>query len=506
MEKQTITIELRNKSGLLICPNPHTFRIIREKFSIQNPNYKQRRFAPRFYIITPAGAFEVGMWNEIHKFILSLTLPIELNISKEFQQAFKPRLENIPILNVGTYTYHDYQLHSIKEFFGHGRGISLLPTSSGKTVIIAGLCKSINKVRPNDRILIIVPNTSLLSQIYTAFMTEFDLPIIEKWGDDYVPTYKMPVLVANMQILSSDLEHTVAMLKNYNYVIIDEVHRVGEKDKKAKNAKGEQTIKHQLSKIIHNIDTPNKFGLTGTLPDSVMACWNILGKVGPILYEKTSYEIRQKGTAADVLINVIYMEHSDPPEIPMVEQQIEGAPEGITKLVQDTSPTAKYQAEKKFLYKSEKRNAIVNKIVRKLDGNILILVDNIEQGEIMLECLADTGKKVTFIQGSTDTEDRAAILATIEQSSGNVTIAMSQIFSTGISVKNLHHIIFMGIGKSTVKVMQSIGRGMRLHETKDIARIYDLSDNTTYSKRHLLLRIDIYEREKLVYRTKKIQL
>jgi superfamily II DNA or RNA helicase len=490
----------------LICPNPHTFRIIREKFSIQNPNYKQRRFAPRFYIITPAGAFEVGMWNEIHKFILSLALPIDLKVSKEFQQAFKPRLGNIPILNVGTYTYHDYQLHTIKEFLEHGRGISLLATSAGKSLIVGGLCKSIHAARPDDRTLIIVPNTSLLQQTYTDFMTDYNLPIIERWGDDIVPTYKKPVLVANMQILSSDLDHTVAMLKDYDQVIIDEVHRVGEKDKKAKNAKGKQTLKNQLSKIVHNIDTPNKFGLTGTLPDSVMACWNILGKVGPILYEKSSYEIRQKGTAADVLINVIYMEHSEEPEVPMVEQQIEGEPEGVTELVVDTSPAAKYQAEKKFLYKSPKRNAIINKIVRKLDGNILILVDNIEQGEIMIKCLEDTGKKVTFIQGSTDTEDRAAILAILESSTGNVTVAMSQIFSTGISVKNLHHIIFTGIGKSTVKIMQSIGRGMRLHETKDIARIYDLSDNTEYSKRHVLRRIDLYVKEKLEYRTKKIQL
>ena len=504
MEKQTITIELHNKGGLLKCSNALTFRVIREKFSIQNPNYKQRRWAPRFYIITPAGAFEIGIWNEIHKFILSLNLPIELKVNDDFQKMFTPKLRNIPVQTIGTFTYHDYQEISIKEFLKTGRGISLLATSAGKSLIIGGLCKSIHMARPDMKILIIVPNISLLGQLYDSFMGEFDLPIIERWGDEHVPTFKMPVLIANTQILSSDLAYTISMLKKYDVVIVDEVHKVGEKEKKGKNAKGKTVLQHQLSKIIHNIDTPNKFGLTGTLPDNIMACWNILGKIGPILYEKSSYEVRQKGTAADVMINILYMEHSEDLDIPvpMVEVDIDGE----MVLVEDDHPTAKYLAEKRYLYTCDARNAIIHKLVCKLKGNILILVDNIEQGVLAEAYLQDTGKIIHFIRGSTDTEDRAAIIAAMEMGNDIATVAMSAIFSTGISVKNLHHIIFTGIGKSTVKIMQSIGRGMRLHETKDIARIYDIADNTAYSKRHVLHRIVLYDKEKLDYRTKKITL
>jgi superfamily II DNA or RNA helicase len=114
----------------------------------------------------------------------------------------------------------------------------------------------------------------------------------------------MPVLIANMQILSSDIEYTIEQLKDYDYVIVDEVHRVGQRETYKKNKKGQKVLEHQLSKIIHNITTPNKWGLSGTLPDKLLACWNIIGKIGPILYEKSSYEVRQQGTDKAVLKQV----------------------------------------------------------------------------------------------------------------------------------------------------------------------------------------------------------
>ena len=510
MAKETIEVGLKNKSGLLKCSNPATFRLVREKFSTPNPNYKMRHL--RKYVITPIGAFEVGLWHEIEKYVLSLGKPVDIRLSDEFKKQYKPSLKNIVIQPIEGFTYYDYQEFSLNEMLNNGRGIILSSTASGKSVLIGGLCKSINLAEPDARILIVVPNTSLLNQIYYSFLDEFKLPIIERWGDQNIPTFEKPVLVANMQILSSDINYTIEVLKNYNYVIVDEVHRLGEKEsfKKVKQIDKEtgkilykKVLEHQLSKIIHNIETPNKWGLTGTLPDNLLSCWNAIGKIGPILYEKSSYDVRKQGTATQVQINVIYMNHSEKVGDPMIQIIND---DGTTTEILDTQPTAKYNAERVFLYRSVKRNDIIRKLATKLDGNILILIDNIEHGEILQKVLETQNKIVYFIRGSVDTETRRNMTNHMEKETGIICIAMSQCFSTGVSVKNLHHLILSYVGKSTVKIMQSIGRLMRLHESKDLARIYDLADNTTYSRDHLTTRLKLYKRERLDYKTKKINL
>ena len=501
MAKETIEVGLKNKSGILKCSNPQTFRLIREKFSVPNSNYKLRHL--RKYMITPIGAFEVGLWNDINSYILSLNKPLDVKLSDEFKAVFQPKLKNVQILHIDGFTYYDYQEHSLKEMLNHGRGIILSSTASGKSVLIGGLCKSLVSNKPNCRILVVVPNTSLLNQLYYSFLDEFNLPIIERWGDSNVPTFKKNVLVANMQILSSDITYTIEQLKEYDYVIVDEVHRVGMRETYKKNKKGEKVLEHQLSKIIHNIQTANKWGLTGTLPDKKEACWNIIGKIGPILYEKSSYEVRQQGTATEVQIHVIYCEHSE--DVPEPIKVIQN-PDGTASEILDTLPHAKYNAERIFLYKNEKRNGIIRKLATKLVGNVLITIDNIEHGEILQKLLESSGKTVYFIRGSVETDIRREMTDHMEKETGIICIAMSQCFSTGVSVKNLHHLIMTIVGKSSVKIMQTIGRLMRLHESKDIAGIYDLADDTEYSAKHLKQRLKLYKKQKLDYKTKRIKL
>lgn len=503
MAKETISVTLKNKSGILQCSNIDTFRLIREKFSVSAPNYKKRKFDTRKYVITPSGAFEPGLWQEMEKFILSLKIPFKTTVSDEFKSVYSPKLSSIPLQLIDGFTYYDYQEFMIKEMLRGGRGICLAATSAGKALCIGGLCKSINNTQPNARILIIVPNISLLNQLYDSFLTEFNLPIIERWGDGRIPSFTAPVLIANMQILYSDIVYTIANLKNYDYVIIDEVHYVSEKETYGKNKKGEKVLKHQLSKIIHNIDTPHKWGLTGTLPDNYLAWWNIIGKIGPILYEKTSYEIRQQGTATEVKIHVIYCEHSKEIPDPYIEVVDK---EGNFVTVLDEKPTAKYNAERIFLYQCNQRNDIIKKLVKNLKGNVLILVDNIEQGEILQNLLESAERKLYFVRGSMETDARSEIIKEMENANDVVCIAMSQIFSTGISVKNLPNVIFCGIGKSVVKIMQSIGRSMRLHENKDLARIFDIADDTKYAKEHVKNRLSLYKDEKLEYEFKRIKL
>jgi superfamily II DNA or RNA helicase len=120
-------------------------------------------------------------------------------------------------------------------------------------------------------------------------------------------------------------------------------------------------------------------------------------------------------------------------------------------------------------------------------------------GEHLLEYLKDkTERQVFFVQGSVEVEEREKIKQIMETTSGVVCIAISKIFSTGISIKNLHNIIFASIGKARIKIIQSIGRSLRLHHTKEMATIFDIADTClTYGYKHFEERKRLYESEKI---------
>jgi superfamily II DNA or RNA helicase len=201
-----------------------------------------------------------------------------------------------------------------------------------------------------------------------------------------------------------------------------------------------------------------------------------------------------KGVASKVRVKVIICDHSGEPDKPI---KIGNNP---------LPPTAFYEKEREFVYLSPLRNKIIHQLCSKLDGNMLILVDTLDYGELLLEKLKTLNRKVYFIRGSMSTEDRQKIIQEIEENDDVIAIAMTQIFSTGISVKNLKYLVFTAIGKSNVKISQSIGRIMRLHENKDEAIIFDIADNTDYSMSHLRQRLALYKKETIPFEIKRLKL
>ena len=147
------------------------------------------------------------------------------------------------------------------------------------------------------------------------------------------------------------------------------------------------------------------------------------------------------------------------------------------------------------------------KLLNKFDKNALILIDYIEHGEILLEYVKQhcKDKKVYFIRGDVAVEDRDKVRQLMEVSDDVVVIAISKIFSTGINIKNLHYIVFAGGGKAKIKTIQSIGRGLRLHKSKQQLIIIDIGDDLMYGRQHLQKRIEHYNKEKINYGRKTIR-
>ena len=199
--------------------------------------------------------------------------------------------------------------------------------------------------------------------------------------------------------------------------------------------------------------------------------------------------MRQQNYITNVKVVVLKITYNDAPYIQ----------------VDYNNPTAAYEQENTYLHNNVYRNNIIKTIVHQLNKNTLILVDRIAHGEILLETLKGLkGKDVYFISGEVELEDRERIRALMEVQDNIICVAISKIFSTGVNIKNLHYIFFASIGKAKIKIIQSIGRSLRLHASKKQATIFDIGDNLKYGNKHLQERLMLYTEEKIPYITKEI--
>jgi superfamily II DNA or RNA helicase len=245
---------------------------------------------------------------------------------------------------------------------------------------------------------------------------------------------------------------------------------------------------NKITDLIKVIKTPCKFGFTGTMPESLLDQWNIIGKIGYILYERDSNTLRKDKYIADVCCQIIELSHKNLPE--PVEDKMKA-----------------YRNELEFIINSPFRNNLIAKLAANVTKNCLILIDFIRHGNILEEILKKNcpAKQVFFIQGSVEVDEREKVKQLMETNADVVVIAISKIFSTGINIKNLHYIVFAGGGKAKLRVVQSIGRGLRLHATKTKLILLDIADNLKYGNRHANKRQKLYGEESIPYTVKEIQ-
>ena len=247
---------------------------------------------------------------------------------------------------------------------------------------------------------------------------------------------------------------------------------------------------NEINKVLKFITSPYKFGFTGTLPTSLIDQWNIIGKLGPINFEQKTQTLRDQDYISNFKITVIKVKHLS-----------------IPNFTDYSSPTATYENELTFLIHNTRRNEIICKLAEKLNQNTIIMVDRIDHGlnlEATLRLMCPSTRPIFYISGATDIEERETVRELMKDRSDVIIIAISKIFSTGINIPNLHNIIFASAGKAKIKIMQSIGRALRLHPTKKIANIFDVADNTKYGIIHLIERKKLYNLEKYDYAEKEI--
>ena len=454
---------------------------IRELFSVEDKalSFMRRRggrtnMPIRKYAITNKGHFDIPFFRVICNNIASHFPSLQIKINDNLIDKVKPRIiAQVPV-ELGM-SPRDYQLESATKALQGGLGIIVLPTSAGKTLTIA-LIAATALHQQVGCVLILVPNIQLVQQTYNDFI-EYGIKqdLVSRWtgSHDYNPT---KIVIANNQILLSKSQDKT-VLEQFNVVICDEVHKLGTAD--------------TIAKLVKSLKAVYKFGFTGSLPENNFDKWSINRIFGPVIYEKLSLELREDKFISKVQVVGLELDYQNIPEFTRPSM---------------SEPTAGYIEETEWLHTNEYRNSVMGKLINKLSTNTLVLVDRIAHGEHLLQYFGTcTDKQIYFIQGSVEVEEREKMKEVMEQSTNVVCIAISNIFSTGISIKNLHNIIFASIGKARIKIIQSIGRSLRLHHTKQIATIFDMADVClTYGFKHYEERKKLYKAENIPLTTKQL--
>lgn len=472
-----------NNKLLIKCSEEYIFNTIRKGFSVVDKNkaFIQRRFQSqgvkipsRKYAITPSGACDIGLYWEVRQYIIKNQLDIDVQISEKLKQALFIG-SKADVFTDFALSLRDYQVDVLRKALQLGWGTCVLGTGAGKTLTTAALIENYYRNSNNKitfKCVVIVPDLGLVKQTADEFNNSGVSYTVSTWTGSDTPDLTANVIICNIGILQSRFDRT-DWVKYVDLLIVDECHKIGPSNK--------------ISKIIAKIKTRHRYGFTGTLPDEPLDKWFIIGRLGPVLYEKTSADLREGSFLTNVEVIKLNIQY---PNITIPN-------------VFDSA----YRNELDFIINHPKRNELLSKLSHKLKNNTLILVNFIKHGDNLYEYLKNSNidKQIYFIKGEVEVKDREVIKKLMEDNNNVICIAISAIFSTGVNVKNIHNIIFASGGKSFIRTVQSIGRGLRLHPSKTRLTIVDISDMLIYGEKHGEKRLSIYKREKIPYSEKNIE-
>ena len=388
---------------------------------------------------------------------------------REFAESLRPKSRGKPI------QFRDYQIDAIWHAIQSNRCLLLSPTASGKSLIIYTLVRYYNLM--NLKTLILVPTTSLVEQMYSDF-------IDYGWEDKYIHRVyagmdkgsKKPVVISTWQSIYKLHRPYFAQ---YGCIIGDEAHLF--------KAKSLTDIMAKSGEVRY------RFGLTGTLDGTQTHRLVLEGLFGQVKKIISTKELIDRGTLAQLDIDCIVLKHT----------------EEEAKRVRYYT----YAEEINYLVSHPKRNKFIENLCKNIKGNTLLLFQLVEKhGVLLYNEIKTLDRKVFFVYGGTTTETREKIRAITEKETNAIIVASYGTFSTGINIRAINNIVFASPSKSRIRVLQSIGRGLRQSDDKSRVKLFDVSDNITYKSRpnftyrHFTQRLNIYKEEQFNYDINRINL
>jgi superfamily II DNA or RNA helicase len=487
-------ISKKNEVYLYVDTERSTARALSDFFTFEVPGakfmpaYRNRIWDGKIRLFSPAtGELYHGLLPYLEKWLEDygeeFTKDEELNDEKQIDRPILDGfIRGLRLRNNGrSIKPRDYQVDAVEHSIRKHRALLLSPTASGKSLIIYILVRYymlLLEGKATDKILILVPTTSLVEQMYSDF-------IDYGWQEEYMQKiYSGHDKNITKRVVISTWQSIYKFPKKYfeqfGMVVGDEAHLF--------KAKSLTTIMSKLHLCKY------RFGLTGTLDGMQTHRLVLEGLFGTLNKVVTTKELIDNKTLASFQIKSLVLTY----------------PEHECKLVKDMS----YQDEIDFIVTHPKRNEFIRDLTLNLKGNTLVLFQFVEKhGNVLYDLINNaTERKVFYVYGGTETSEREEIRAITENQKDGIIIASYGTFSTGINIRNLHNIVFSSPSKSRVRTLQSIGRGLRRSESKDRACLYDVADDLTYkSKRnftlgHFMERINIYNEEQFDYEINRIKI
>jgi superfamily II DNA or RNA helicase len=362
----------------------------------------------------------------------------------------------------------DYQVDIINNFLANPQCLQEVATGAGKTVMTAALSDAVTAY---GRSIVIVPNKSLVTQTEKDYINMgLDVGVYfgdrKEWGRQHtICTWQsLNVLLKNTKNGTTEDDCTIGeFIEGVVCVIVDEVHM----------AKAD-ALKTLLTGVMSRI--PIRWGLTGTIPKEKFESVALLVSLGPVISKLSASELQSQGVLAQCHVNIVQLE--------------------------DHAEFTNYQSELKYLLEEPDRLKTIADLVRQVNatGNTLVLVDRIAAGQALVDQLQDA----VFVSGATKAKDRQDEYDEVAVADGKIIVATYGVAAVGINIPRIFNLVLIEPGKSFVRVIQSIGRGIRKAEDKDHVQIWDVTSTCRFAKRHLTKRKTFYREANYPFTQEKL--
>tara|TARA_B100001057_G_scaffold302187_1_gene302404 strand:+ start:3755 stop:5230 length:1476 start_codon:yes stop_codon:yes gene_type:complete len=490
---ETIRVRKLNHSTIHLECDRSVGAELREFFSFYVPGYK---FMPAYrnrvwdgkirLFNETTGQVPAGLYPQILSFAESREYELEIEdteygnpnvgnpINVDFMMKFVEALK-LP------FKIRDYQFDALCHGIQHRNAILLSPTGSGKSLIIYTLMRYLLSAFDNKDILIIVPTTSLVEQMYHDFKDygyDVDKHCHRIYSGKDKNTSKR-IIISTWQSIYRFPQDWFA---RFGTVFGDECHGF--------KSKSLTTIMNKCTEAEY------RFGTTGTLDGALTHELVLQGLFGKVHRVTSTRALQDSDTLAKLNIQRIVLQYEED--------------------VRKNFGKQAYQDEIQYIVSYKRRNMFIRNLTLDLKGNTLVLYNYVEKhGKPLYDSIKEKikeGRKIFFVSGDTPTTEREAIRAIVEKQKNSIVVASLGTFSTGINIRNLHNIVFASPSKSQIRVLQSIGRGLRKTDDGKDTTLYDIVDDISWKSRknygmlHSDERLRIYGREKFNHKTYKVKL
>jgi len=470
---EIINISKKNEVYIQIDSEASTAQEICDHFTFMvpgytfMPSYRNRMWDGKIRLFNVRNRLLYGgLFEHLCKFLYTRDYKVKfdsdfnnekIKIKKDFIDSLK-----LPVIP------RDYQMIASNHALSHHKTLLLSPTASGKSLIIYIILRYLNL-----KTLILVPTTSLVSQMYNDFR-EYGFDVANNCHTVFAGRDKgseLPIIISTWQ---SIYKMQQKYFEQYELVIGDEAH--GFKSK-------------SLTSIMTKcINAKYRIGTTGTLDGTLTHKLVLEGLFGKVYKVTSTKKLIDSNYLSPFTIKSILIRH----------------PDSICHDLRNIS----YQEELDYLVNSEARNTFIKNLVLDLKTNTLLLFRFVEKhGKLLYDMIKEESKDRTvfFVHGGTDADTREQIRHIVESERDSIIVASYGVFSVGINIRNLHNIVFASPSKSRIRNLQSIGRALRKSENKDIATLYDIADDLSYGS-SFNYTLDHFEERKKIYKEEKFDI